>query len=52
MEWIGNWYLLYRDAAELRNLAAAADIPAACIELGAESLGVDLYLTATRPAEC
>jgi extracellular factor (EF) 3-hydroxypalmitic acid methyl ester biosynthesis protein len=48
MEWLGNWYLLYRDAQELRQLVEAAGIPAAAATFGAEPLGVDLYVTARR----
>ncbi|MDX1945044.1 MAG: class I SAM-dependent methyltransferase [Pirellulaceae bacterium] len=48
MEWLGNWYLLYRTAADLGQLAATAGIPQSAIATGAEPLGVDLYLTAGR----
>ena len=49
MEWIGNWYLLYRNAAELAALAAAADISREFWMLGAEPLGIDLYLALNKP---
>jgi len=48
MEWLGNWYLIYRDAAQLGGLAAHAGIPPTATELSAEPLGVDLLLSATR----
>jgi hypothetical protein len=44
MEWFGNWYLVYRTAADLRRLAAAAGIPPSCVRIGAERLGVDLFI--------
>jgi extracellular factor (EF) 3-hydroxypalmitic acid methyl ester biosynthesis protein len=49
MEWLGNWYLIYRDADQLHRLATRAEIPLAATELGAEPLGVDLLLSVTRP---
>ena len=45
MEWVANWYLIYRDTAQLQSLVAAAGIPAAHAHCGAEPLGVDLYVT-------
>jgi SAM-dependent methyltransferase len=48
MEWIGNWYLIYRDQSQLQLLAAAAGLAADCVTLGAEPQGVDLYLRAAR----
>lgn len=45
MEWLGNWYLTYRTAADLRRLAAAAGISSERITLGSEPLGVDLLLS-------
>jgi SAM-dependent methyltransferase len=50
MEWIGNWYLTYRDDSDLASLAAAAQIPPGCVTLGSEALGVDRYLLAKKPA--
>lgn len=44
MEWIGNWYLLYRNEGELRALAELAGIPDSAQTLCAEPLGIDLYL--------
>lgn len=49
MEWIGNWYLQYRTIDDLRRLAESAEIPAACRTIGADRIGVDLFLTATKP---
>jgi hypothetical protein len=48
MEWIGNWQLIYRDESQLRQIVAAAGIPPAAARFGAEPLGVDLYVTATK----
>ena len=49
MEWIGNWYLIYRTAAALGELAARAGIPADRVTVGSERLGVDLFLAGRRP---
>ncbi len=49
MEWIANWYLIYRTTDEMAALASAAGIPAQYICLASEPLGVDLLLTATKP---
>jgi SAM-dependent methyltransferase len=46
MEWIGNWYLLYRAPADLARLAEQAGIPRWAIQIGAERLGIDLFLIA------
>jgi hypothetical protein len=46
MEWIGNWHLLYRTPAELVRLAEQAGIPRWAIQIGAERLGIDLFLCA------
>lgn len=51
MEWVGNWYLIYRDEADLASLASAAGIPRGCVTLGSEPLGIDRYLLARKPAE-
>jgi extracellular factor (EF) 3-hydroxypalmitic acid methyl ester biosynthesis protein len=48
MEWIANWYLIYRDQAQLRAAVQAAGIPLSQAEFGAEPLGVDLYATVRR----
>ncbi|HVC94980.1 MAG TPA: class I SAM-dependent methyltransferase [Pirellulales bacterium] len=48
MEWIGNWYLIYRRADELARLAEQAGIPAPCVRIGAERMGIDLFLCATK----
>ena len=48
MEWIGNWYLLYRTAAAMHRLAAAAGIPPDHYTLGSERLGVDWFLVARK----
>ncbi|NLS92934.1 MAG: class I SAM-dependent methyltransferase [Planctomycetaceae bacterium] len=46
MEWIGNWYLIYRTADELRDLAARAGIPADRFSVQTERSGADLFLVA------
>jgi len=48
MEWIGNWYLIYRTAADLTRLAEQAGIPAPRVRIGAERLGNDLFVSATK----
>jgi len=48
MEWIGNWYLIYRTADDLARLAELAGIPASCVSIGAERMGIDLFLRATK----
>jgi hypothetical protein len=48
MEWLGNWYLTYRTGNELLELAEGAGIPAACVSVGAERLGVDLFISAEK----
>jgi extracellular factor (EF) 3-hydroxypalmitic acid methyl ester biosynthesis protein len=48
MEWIANWYLIYRDEAQFRSVVKLADIPSRCASFGAEPLGVDLFVTAIK----
>jgi len=48
MEWIGNWYLIYRDESAWKDLAAKAGIPAAASQVSAEEEGIDLYIDARR----
>jgi hypothetical protein len=48
MEWIGNWYLIYRDEGQLRAVTAAAGIPPEATAFGSEPQGVDLLVTAVR----
>jgi SAM-dependent methyltransferase len=48
MEWIGNWYLKYRTAAELMDLAEQAGIPRGSASVMAERTGVNLMLHARR----
>jgi SAM-dependent methyltransferase len=49
MEWFANWYLIYRDARQLRSLAAAADIPEPLARLGPAHLGLET-LEASAPS--
>ncbi|WP_425615601.1 hypothetical protein NA78x_005526 [Anatilimnocola sp. NA78] len=45
MEWIGNWYLLYRTRSDLARLAMTAEISALHFQVSAEATGIDLLLT-------
>jgi extracellular factor (EF) 3-hydroxypalmitic acid methyl ester biosynthesis protein len=49
MEWIGNWYLIYRTADELERLGVQAGIPGDLFSISTERLGVDLFLIARKP---
>jgi hypothetical protein len=44
MEWLANWYLLYRDAEQLHQVVAQAGLAGQVVEAGAEPLGVDLFI--------
>lgn len=48
MEWIGNWYLIYRDETQFQRVVSDSGIPHAAASYGAEPLGVDLYVTARK----
>jgi SAM-dependent methyltransferase len=48
MEWIGNWYLIYRTAADLKRLAAQAGIPREAFSITCERFGIDLFLVAQK----
>lgn len=48
MEWIGNWYLIYRSRESLGNLTLMSDIRADCVTLGSEAQGIGLYLVALK----
>lgn len=50
MEWIGNWYLLYRTREDLARIATAAQIPTDQYAVSAEASGIDLLLTLAKPA--
>jgi extracellular factor (EF) 3-hydroxypalmitic acid methyl ester biosynthesis protein len=52
MEWIGNWYLLYRTRDDLERLADAAGIPASSRRVIAETTGYDLFIVADKPSQC
>ena len=47
-EWIGNWYLNYRDEHALCRLASVAGIPASQTRVFTDSSGVILFLDVTR----
>lgn len=51
MEWIGNWYLIYRTADELRGLAHAAGLDMSQIRIVAEPTGTDLFIVYEKPAD-
>jgi len=48
MEWIGNWYLIYRTADDLRRLGGLAGIPNEQMAIQVERTGVDLFMVATK----
>ena len=48
MEWIGNWYLLYRTRDQMRQLGIRAGIPEDRMKITAERTGVDLVLVAEK----
>ncbi len=50
MEWIGNWYLQYRTAQQMSDLAAAAHLCDGLAEVGSEQEGVNLFLRICRHA--
>jgi len=50
MEWIGNWYLIYRTAEQMIQLAAQAKIPSSSLRVSSEPLGIDLFLIGRKTA--
>lgn len=48
MEWIGDWRLIYRDRSQLAALAQQAGLPEHLCQIGAEPLGIDLFLSVVR----
>jgi hypothetical protein len=48
MEWIGNWYLIYRTAEGFSDLAAAAGIPQDRFAVRTDRTGADLFLVAEK----
>jgi extracellular factor (EF) 3-hydroxypalmitic acid methyl ester biosynthesis protein len=50
MEWLGNWYLIYRTPRELASLARRAGLPSEDIRIDCEELGIDAFLAADKPA--
>lgn len=49
MEWLGNWYLIYRTVDEFAAITAAAGIPTNERRIGADRTGCDLFLVARKP---
>jgi hypothetical protein len=49
MEWVGNWYLVYRTAEDLHRLAQEAGIASEARRVTAERTGIDLFLIAEKP---
>ncbi len=50
MEWIGNWYLIYRTADQMDRLASRAGIAPHQVQIAAEPSGIDLYWHISKPA--
>jgi len=48
MEWIGNWYLIYRTRQQMIDLALQAGIRTEHFAIAAEPMGVDLFLSARK----
>ncbi len=48
MEWVGNWYLIYRTKEDLRRLAIQAGIPLTAFSITAERFGVNLFILAQK----
>ncbi|HIQ21974.1 MAG TPA: class I SAM-dependent methyltransferase [Planctomycetes bacterium] len=48
MEWIGNWYLVYRTPADFLRLALQAGIPRTRLTISCEPAGVNLFLVAWK----
>jgi hypothetical protein len=49
MEWIGNWYLLYRTRQDLAMLAERAGVPGDQFTIASEASGIDLLLQIDKP---
>jgi len=49
MEWIGNWYLIYRDADSMMDLAKQARLDADSVTVATEDTGADLYWQVRKP---
>jgi hypothetical protein len=48
MEWIGNWYLIYRDRYDMLRLAEQSGLDADRMTVAAEDTGANLYWHATK----
>lgn len=49
MEWIGNWYLIYRDTDSMMDLARQARLDADSVTVATEDTGADLYWQIRKP---
>ena len=48
MEWIGNWYLIYRTTGQLAKLARRGGIPQTAFQIQADPTGIDLFIAAEK----
>ena len=48
MEWIGNWYLTYRDREQFNQMAIDAGLGEEQFQIITDRTGVDLFLVAQR----
>jgi SAM-dependent methyltransferase len=48
MEWCGAWFLIHRTEKEMIKLCKQGGIPAACIRIEQEPLGVNLFCVAQK----
>jgi len=49
MEWLGDWFLIHRDEADMRELARQAGIAPELVRYETEPLGVCGFLQASKP---
>lgn len=50
MEWIGNWYLIYRSKAQMLQLADESGLSRGQYEVDTEAAGVNLFIHARKSA--
>jgi extracellular factor (EF) 3-hydroxypalmitic acid methyl ester biosynthesis protein len=48
MEWLGDWFLVYRAEEDLRRLCELAGIPKSCVSFDREPLGVNIFCKAVK----